>query len=107
MGKTIDPICGMTVDPSTALSWSDGSTTHYFCSESCKAKFANSRSRSEPHGAYDHHECCHSSNASNKLSRGSDDRVYTCPMHPEVEQIGPGSCPKCGMDLEPKTATAD
>ena len=36
-----------------------------------------------------------------------DDRVYTCPMHPEVRQVGPGTCPKCGMALEPVTATAD
>lgn len=107
VAKTTDPICGMTVDSGTALSWSDGSTTHFFCSEGCKTKFVHSSVRNEPNAADDHHECCHSSGASDKPSRGSDDRVYTCPMHPEVEQIGPGSCPKCGMDLEPKTATAD
>ena len=38
---------------------------------------------------------------------GPPDAIYTCPMHPEIEQVGPGACPKCGMDLEPKTLAAD
>lgn len=107
MDKTIDPVCGMTVDPSTALSWSDGSTTHYFCSESCRAKFATSNAKSELDTTESNHSCCHSPKSSTKPSGSTDGRVYTCPMHPEIEQVGPGSCPKCGMDLEPKTASAE
>src|SRR5262249_37793054 len=42
-----------------------------------------------------------------KPAAASDTRIHTCPMHPEIRQVGPGSCPKCGMALEPVETTAD
>jgi Cu+-exporting ATPase len=100
----IDPICGMTVDERTAISARRDGQTLYFCSESCRQKFLEgleSRVPSRdlvnlsvaPHPALD-------------SRRSSLDSVYTCPMHPEIEQDHPGTCPKCGMALEPKTASA-
>ncbi len=54
-------------------------------------------------------DCCHSHEEPVPLPKGVDpnDVTYICPMHPEVRQQGPGSCPKCGMALEPETATSD
>src|ERR671930_23936 len=92
--KAVDPVCGMPVDPDAAAgSFEYGGRTYYFCSKSCLNKFrqtpdaftggvAEAEKESRPGGA----------------TRGS---TYTCPMHPEVRQEGPGSCPKCGMALEP------
>jgi P-type Cu+ transporter len=91
----IDPVCGMTVDPATPLRTEYGGTTYYFCAPSCLAKF-----RAEP---------------DRYLQPKSDapptmaelDAIYTCPMHPEVRQQGPGACPFCGMALEPAMVTLD
>ena len=86
--KAIDPVCGMTVDPATAAGSHvhDGETYH-FCSNGCLTKFkADPEKYLSPQPAEDQ----------------PLDVEYTCPMHPEVVQIGPGSCPKCGMALEPK-----
>jgi Cu+-exporting ATPase len=77
-----DPVCGMEVDPQTAEHRLTRHT-HYFCSASCNAKFdgPGAISCASPH-------------------TGSA-RGWTCPMHPEIRQVGPGSCPICGMALEP------
>ena len=84
----VDPICGMTVDPATAAGSSRvGEQTFYFCSTSCKQKF-NAGAVPQPAAA----------------PAGAE---WTCPMHPEVVQDGPGSCPICGMALEPRTITLD
>ena len=53
------------------------------------------------------HPCCGSHQPTAAPTAGRADAIYTCPMHPEIEQIGPGACPKCGMDLEPKTLQLD
>ena len=90
-----DPVCGMTVDPATAAHKTEyDGQTHYFCSAGCKAKF-----QAEP-GKY--------------LDIGARTEkpalagvIYTCPMHPEIRQQGPGSCPICGMALEPLAVAAD
>ena len=83
-----DPICGMTVDKVSALHAERDGQTFYFCSEHCREKFLSKsdsgKSEEKPHGK----------------------AIYTCPMHPEVQQDHPGDCPKCGMALEPKTVTA-
>lgn len=93
MGK--DVVCGMEVSPSTPYQ-SDYKDQHYlFCSEHCQHKF-------EEHPEnFLHSESasCHNHGCSIETAKSV---LYTCPMHPEVEQIGPGSCPKCGMALEPK-----
>ena len=84
----IDPVCGMSVDRATAKHFSrHEGKGHYFCSSGCKTKFESSpdtylgdRAAPEP------------------MPKGTQ---YTCPMHPEVVRDKPGSCPKCGMALEP------
>jgi P-type Cu+ transporter len=56
------------------------------------------------------HDCCHKSNTETlekPTQKQGDSRAYTCPMHPEVRQMGPGSCPKCGMNLEPVEVSAE
>ena len=93
----IDPVCGMKVEPETATAdvQHDGKT-YYFCSKSCKAKFRADPSRylnKADEEAEDHRT---------KQAPGT---VYTCPMHPEIVEDKPGSCPKCGMALEPMTAS--
>jgi P-type Cu+ transporter len=85
-----DPVCGMTVDEAKAA----GSAEHrgkryYFCSRHCLAKF-----RAEP-------EKYLSAGVPSRMDTPPLGAEYTCPMHPEVVQIGPGSCPKCGMALVP------
>jgi Cu+-exporting ATPase len=94
---TVDPVCGMTVEPQHAA----GSSvyrghTYYFCSKGCVAKFeANPERYLNP-----------AAQPEPMAVEGAAGVEYTCPMHPEVRQIGPGSCPKCGMALEPATFTA-
>jgi Cu+-exporting ATPase len=90
--KVIDPVCKMNIKESDATGTSpyDG-TVYYFCSEVCKTKFDENP---VPFLEEDHPAGKESSH------KGG---VYTCPMHPEIRQEGPGSCPKCGMALEPAT----
>ena len=92
----IDPVCGMTVNPVTTPHHAehDGHDFH-FCSAGCRTKFVadpgkyatGARRPSEP-----------------PAPAGT---IYTCPMHPEIRQVGPGSCPICGMGLEPELVTAE
>jgi Cu+-exporting ATPase len=90
----IDPVCGMKVLPQkAAASLKRAGRTWYFCSQGCKAKFEASPNK------YD-----------GSALRVSEPKAvaasqYTCPMHPEVLSPKPGSCPKCGMALEPVVAT--
>lgn len=85
-----DPVCGMDVDPEDAAGAVEhGGRKYYFCSTSCVTKFkADPNKYLEPQNK-------------NATPDGHDKVEYTCPMDPEVRQIGPGSCPKCGMALEP------
>src|SRR4051812_25669772 len=96
----IDPICGMTVDERTALSAERDGETFYFCCEHCRKKFL---APGQAHRA--------DSSALTALTppaaASPTGTIYTCPMHPEIEQDHPGTCPKCGMALEPKTITAE
>jgi P-type Cu+ transporter len=94
-GATIDPVCGMTVDPaSTAHKALHLGHHYYFCSAGCKTRFeANPAKYLDPVAA--------------GAAPADAAAIYTCPMHPEIRQLGPGSCPICGMALEPLTATAD
>ncbi len=88
-GRVTDPVCGMQVDPATTPHHADHAGAHFhFCSERCRAKFVADperylTSRDEPEVA-------------------QPGAIYTCPMHPEVRQQGPGNCPFCGMALEPE-----
>ncbi len=95
---TIDRVCGMTVDPSTAAAHVEHEgSTHYFCSQSCATKF-----RTDPE-KYLRAKVSFIAAPSSKAEQQTE---YVCPMHPEVRQMGPGSCSKCGMALEPATVTA-
>jgi Cu+-exporting ATPase len=89
-----DPVCGMTVDPATSTHRAEhGAQTYHFCSADCRAKFV-----ADP-GHY-----ASPVQAAPAIPAGT---IYTCPMHPEIRQIGPGACPICGMTLEPATASRD
>lgn len=94
-----DPVCGMSVDPaSTSLTESSGGRAYYFCSQHCLEKF-----RSEPGRYVVQPPAPSPAMASGSASTAAE---YTCPMHPEILQPGPGSCPKCGMALEPATPSS-
>ena len=91
---TVDPVCGMTVDPAKSPHRHDHATaTYHFCSAGCRGKFA-----AEPGKI---------SARRGGASRLPEGTIYTCPMHPEIRQIGPGACPICGMALEPEAGGAD
>ncbi len=93
----VDPVCGMTVDPhKTPHHASHAGKPYYFCSAGCKAKFEAEPERYLSPQAKEQ--------ARQEVPAGT---VYTCPMHPEIRQIGPGSCPICGMALEPELITAE
>ena len=86
----IDPICGMTVEPAKAAgSHEHGGARYYFCSRHCLAKF-----QADP--AKYIRPAAPAAQPAPQMAAS-----YTCPMHPEILQIGPGSCPKCGMALVP------
>jgi Cu+-exporting ATPase len=94
-GDVKDPVCGMTVDPHTAKHrYAHNGYPFYFCSSGCREKFIADAAR------YLQAEA----RAAQPLPAGT---IYTCPMHPEIRQPGPGSCPICGMALEPEIVTAD
>lgn len=95
-----DPVCGMTVNPDKVKFHHDhAGETYHFCSESCFNKF-----KAHPE-SYVKKEAV--AKALGPSASSNDTRIYTCPMHPEIRQTGPGSCPICGMALEPVTATLD
>ncbi|WP_114238600.1 heavy metal translocating P-type ATPase [Dyella sp. C9] len=89
-----DPVCGMSVDPSTAAHRAEhDGHAYYFCAQRCKEKFLADPARYLQPPA--------------KPAPALAGAVYTCPMHPEVQQVGPGHCPKCGMALEPMMPSLD
>jgi Cu+-exporting ATPase len=122
-----DPVCGMTVEPSKAAAKQEfRGTTYYFCSRGCAARFAKDPEKflAAPgsSGMQTAHSAVgvaavrgHSTGAvltgktPGELQTGSETTdtgsaktaLYTCPMHPQIVQAGPGSCPICGMALEP------
>jgi P-type Cu+ transporter len=92
--EVIDPVCGMTVDTGSAAgSFEHEGVTYFFCSKSCLNKFRNDPESFVGGGA--------EPETASPVVRATESNIYTCPMHPEVRQEGPGSCPKCGMALEP------
>jgi Cu+-exporting ATPase len=96
-----DPVCGMTVDPADcAGSFEYKGRTYYFCSEHCLEKF---KADPEKYLAESRVGAPHPRGEEAEPAPGP---AYTCPMHPEVRQAGPGPCPKCGMALEAATPTA-
>jgi Cu+-exporting ATPase len=95
-GGVVDPVCGMTVDPETGQHRADyRGNTYHFCSASCRTKF-----ESAPQQYLDRSKGA-------QQAAVPEGAIYTCPMHPLIRQVGPGSCPICGMALEPAVATLD
>jgi len=105
----IDPVCGMKVTPGReAASVTHDGRTLLFCSTHCAAKFRADPGRYTSGRAAGEASCCsHGGERRPPPLADRPDAVYTCPMHPEVRQIGPGDCPKCGMALEPLDAAAE
>jgi Cu+-exporting ATPase len=95
-GKVTDPVCGMKVDPAVSKHRLErGGTTFHFCAAGCRTKF-----ETDP-------EKYLSPKVATAPSAAPKGAIYTCPMHPEIRQEGPGNCPICGMALEPLEVTAD
>jgi Cu+-exporting ATPase len=94
--KTVDPVCGMTVDPeTTSHKASHDGRPYFFCSAGCRTKF-----EADPQKYLVKDRAA----VADPAPTGT---IYTCPMHPEIRQVGPGSCPICGMALEPDLVTAE
>jgi Cu+-exporting ATPase len=92
-GMVTDPVCGMSVDPATTQHVAThAGAHHYFCSAGCLAKFEADPAR-------------YIGDAPRVTKPAPEGAIWTCPMHPEVQRPGPGSCPICGMALEPMTPT--
>ncbi|QIG97503.1 MULTISPECIES: heavy metal translocating P-type ATPase [unclassified Bradyrhizobium] len=92
--SAIDPVCGMKVNPATAKQrFSYKGEEYLFCSGRCRERF-----EAEPEKFLKPRE------PEPPAPAGT---IYTCPMHPEVRQVGPGSCPICGMALEPEQISLD
>ena len=94
-GSVLDPVCGMTIDPATAAgSYDYRGERYFFCHPSCLEKF-----KADPERFL--------SGRGAEPAAAPAGTKYTCPMHPEIVRDGPGSCPLCGMALEPMTITLD
>lgn len=92
--EAVDPVCGMTVDPATSKYRRDhDGQSYFFCSAGCQTKFA-----ADPAKYLD------KTHTQADVPAGT---IYTCPMHPQIRQVGPGHCPICGMALEPEVASLD
>lgn len=93
--QTQDPVCGMDVDPhETRHRATHEGKTWYFCSEKCQEKFVTNPD-------------AYLSDKAQSPAPAPPGAMYTCPMHPEIRQEGPGDCPICGMALEPETVSAN
>ena len=91
--RVIDPVCGMAVDAATSPHRASHDGHDYaFCSAGCRTRFIADPDRYlSPRPA----------------PAAPAGTIYTCPMHPQIRQVGPGACPICGMALEPETVTAE
>ena len=93
--KLVDPVCGMSVTEKSEHHYVHQNIDYYFCCAGCQQKFADNPDKYLNPVTED------------RSASSLDSSIFTCPMHPEVEQIGPGSCPKCGMALEAKTISLE
>ncbi|HUN63568.1 MAG TPA: heavy metal translocating P-type ATPase [Candidatus Sulfotelmatobacter sp.] len=104
--KEKDPVCGMSVDPAKAAGKVDhAGKTYYFCSPRCAERFRNEPEKflAAPGSAGMEH-----AHAAKRASSPAPQNIrYTCPMDPQIVQIGPGTCPICGMALEPMDIIAE
>jgi Cu+-exporting ATPase len=94
-GSVIDPVCGMAVDPhTTPHRHTYQGRPYHFCSAGCRTKFAADPAQ----------YVLPTATAAALIAAGT---IYTCPMHPQIRQVGPGACPICGMALEPELVSAE
>src|SRR3569623_1385390 len=123
--KVRDPVCGMMVDPATAVSAEHDGKTYHFCCDGFRtsfvadpAKYLNAKQFELPprapkspapmHHDHDHHDPSHHHHHTTTPSKPAPAGAkYTCPMHPQIVRDGPGDCPICGMALEPIVASLD
>jgi Cu+-exporting ATPase len=123
----VDPVCGMKVAPTSSHTAEHGGHRQYFCSAGCRTKFlaapgeyvdkegarraakeaANADRSHAPRGHEHGHGHAYHEPAQGPTVPTPAGTIYTCPMHPEIRQVGPGSCPICGMALEPLMPSAD
>ena len=96
----MDPVCGMSVTEHSPHRARHGGNEHFFCSAGCLRKFIENPS------LYVDSQETHDAPAPSPLTTAPSTTIYTCPMHPQIRQAGPGSCPICGMALEPDMPTA-
>src|SRR5580704_8740439 len=90
-----DPVCGMKVDPAkSSHRHTRAGQDYFFCSAGCRGKFAADPEK-------------YLNRAASPPPAQPKGTIYTCPMHPQIRQVGPGHCPICGMALEPETASAE
>ncbi len=94
-GQRKDPVCNMVVSSDSEYYYHYADKHYHFCSEHCLHKFK------------EHPERYIEKKTSPPHETGNESSIYTCPMHPEIQQQGPGSCPKCGMALEPVKAKVE
>jgi P-type Cu+ transporter len=91
---TVDPVCGMSVEAATSRHRFDyRGETYHFCSAGCRTRFS-----AQPE------QYLGKNKPDSSVQEGA---IYTCPMHPQIRQVGPGSCPICGMALEPEIASLE
>lgn len=90
-----DPVCGMKVTADSPHRYQCKEEDYFFCSPKCREKFA-----ADPEGYLQ-------GSSPEQAQAASDQDHYICPMHPEVRQLGPGTCPKCGMALEPEAPSLE
>jgi P-type Cu+ transporter len=110
--KVRDPVCGMLIDPATAAGkFEYKGTTYYFCNPGCLKRFQAQPdvylSLTPVASGMQLPVLQPADSASSRSRLGSSASKYTCPMHPEIVRDSPGSCPICGMALEPMTVSAD
>jgi len=115
LAAVTDPVCGMTVDPATSKHlFEHAGTAYHFCSAGCRSKFEADPAKylatqpapaqPQPAAAQPQPAIAQPKPAAIPAKPGA---IYTCPMHPQIRQAGPGSCPICGMALEPAVVTAE
>ncbi len=110
----VDPVCGMTIDPSTAVAVEHRGRAYHFCSEHCRGAFraaperyADGASPARPDPSHLGDDPGTRASDHGGVTVDTEVAEWTCPMHPEIRRPGPGSCPICGMALEPVMATAE
>ena len=116
--KAKDPVCGMSVDPAKVAGKAEHEgKAYYFCSPRCAERFTvdpkkflaapGTGGMEHAHAPAERAEMHHATAATVPPVASAKDARYTCPMHPEIVQIGPGTCPICGMALEPMDVFAE